>query len=291
MSYIIFEHNILEQPHIIKYIDNQTENIALKVVSLNGLLLEHIKKECRTKNVIDVAINNNSSAIQFVNNPDDDLCMRVILSNPYNIQYIDNPTYEMKKIAVDACGFCICYIENPDYDLCKLAVTNCPTSIRYIKNPDQELCKIAVSTTSQSIASIKNPTYELCKMAVEESFFNISSIKNPNYELYKIACDKAKKHVVNMLNTPSFELCVKILEEEPHLIKDFIKLNIKFTEKLYEHCINIDHTTIWDMIVPPKYICETAINKNYKYLKHLTLYIKTPNSNTWDICRNSWIYR
>jgi len=92
-----------------------------------------------------------------------------VTQNGWAIQYIENPSEEIKKIAVAQNGFAIMYIKNPSEEIKKIAVTQNGLVIRYIENPSEEIKKIAVNQDGYAIGYIDNPSEEVMELAVKQN--------------------------------------------------------------------------------------------------------------------------
>lgn len=156
------------------------------------------------------------SILKFIDEPEEELCIKAVRADYNNIQYIRNPSEEVRKIVIaknpeiikqmetpsDAsCKLAIeidigafYNIENPSEVVCKRAIEIDPETIKHVKNPSEYLCRLAVSRRAQMIKYIENPSDEVCILAIKQDDRTLKYIKNPSnavcrraIELYEAA--------------------------------------------------------------------------------------------------------
>jgi hypothetical protein len=81
--------------------------------------------------------------MQSIKNPDKDVQLAAIKTNPTCIQFIANPDKEVQLAAVNQNYSTIRYIKNPDKDIQIAAIKQNIGALEYIKNPDSDLLELA----------------------------------------------------------------------------------------------------------------------------------------------------
>lgn len=74
-------------------------NLLSKLLSKNGMYLKDVREECKSEELIRIAVATNSQAIKFVANPSVDLQRFAVAQDYNNIKLIANPDPEVKKLA------------------------------------------------------------------------------------------------------------------------------------------------------------------------------------------------
>ena len=105
-------------------------------------------------------------AIQYVENPSDDLLISLVKQDWAVLVYIQNPSDEVVRIALDQSGWAIRYITNPSEELQLRAVETQYDALQYIANPSERVQMAAVKSNYLALRYIQNPTLEILKAAV-----------------------------------------------------------------------------------------------------------------------------
>ena len=145
---------------------------------------------------------------------DDELCDRIIKSNPFCIKHVIDPSYELKKLAVGLSPGALCNITDPDLELCKMAVRKDPLTIIDCPLQDKDMCQGVVdsnpilymfckvelpdlneklvSFSGMNIKTVKpeNQSDELKWIALRENVKSFEHIANPTDDMIDYACDK-----------------------------------------------------------------------------------------------------
>lgn len=95
-------------PCAISYVDisYKTEKLCKFCLSKDGMLLDAVPLECQTFNLINIALNNNEDAAQFVKKWDNDIATFVVDKNPLALSFVPKSlvTYELILSAVEKNG-------------------------------------------------------------------------------------------------------------------------------------------------------------------------------------------
>ena len=191
---------------VFKWVNQPISNFSKE--NLN-LLIKLQPEVINFMNKPEFIINTNPKAIQFLENPSEELKQLAVSKNGDLISYIKNPSEEIQIIAVKQDAYHIIDIKSPSELVQLAAVEQNPTVINHIENPTEkakilavslspylfikmenpslEVLKTAIKTNGYYIKDIENPSEELKRLAVEQDFHNIEYIKNPSEELKKIA--------------------------------------------------------------------------------------------------------
>ena len=116
----------------------------------NGLAIQYINNNYKTYNLIEKAIQQNSYAIEFVDEKmqDEKLCKQAILSTRNNsvfLSYIQKQTFILCKTMVLINGLSIKYVINQTTELCKYAISQNPYAVIYVKKLTKNLLDYAYS--------------------------------------------------------------------------------------------------------------------------------------------------
>ena len=140
-----------------------------------------------------IAVRQNGSVIQFINNPSLEVQLEAVRQDGCVIIYIDNPSEEVKLEAVRQSGHAIKYIDNPSEKVQLEAVRQIGEVIQYIYNPSEQIQLEAVRQDVHNIQYIKNPS-DYIKSIVDvfkTSHRPIYVLHEPNKEpLFSIGCQK-----------------------------------------------------------------------------------------------------
>lgn len=102
---------VRQDPHAIRLVQNQTEEMKLEAVSRAGILLEFVKKP--SEEVQLEAVRQNGDAIKFVKNPSMRVQLEAVRQRPASIRFVENPSEEVQLEAVHFSPNAIVDIDNP----------------------------------------------------------------------------------------------------------------------------------------------------------------------------------
>lgn len=148
-----------------------------------------------------------------------------IKENPWAIEYIENPTEEMCLYAVSKAWNALKYIKEPSYEVIKKAIESKGWAIQFVKNPSLELQELAVEKDYDSIKYIKNPASEIQIISVKKDWSAIKYIENPSEEA----------ELEGIKNNEETMRYIKVSQEK---INRYIKINIKIAKYLSEEDLN-----------------------------------------------------
>ena len=179
-------------------IKNQTEEICLIAVSLNGMLLE------------------------FVNHQTEDICLEALKMPPFNgstesygvemmspFKFVKDKTPKMCLVAATQYGGedAFTYIKEQTPEICLEAVQNNGRILEYIKEQTLEICLEAIKNDSSAFQYVKDQTPEICLEAVRNNGYNLEFVKEQTPKL----CLEAIKNTVGALQfvkEQTYELCL-----------------------------------------------------------------------------------
>lgn len=127
--------------------------------------------------------------------------LKAVQKRGYAIQYINNPSEEVKLEAVKQDGYVIQYIDNPSEEVQLEAVKQNDSAIQCINNPSEEMQLIAVKNNGNNITEINNPTDKVIQEAIRK--IDINNTYNLKYML---------RHIENDLKQESEEQTIKLSE-------------------------------------------------------------------------------
>ena len=119
----------------------------------------------------------NSHLIQFIDNPSEEIQLKIIDVNPSLIQYIKNPSEKSQLRAVEKDIYSIEYIKNPSEEIQLKIIDVNPSLIQYINNPSEEVQLKVVNDVLDLFIQIKNPTDKV------KNFYR--KLLNDDLEYYK----------------------------------------------------------------------------------------------------------
>lgn len=160
----------------------------------------------------------NPSSIKDMENPDKEIIMAAIETDPKVIQFISTPDEEMTKSAVRA--FCdkeinpFDYIDSQQKELVEYAVGYWPSVIQFIKDPSEELARLAVSKNGWCIRFIDSPCEEVQIAAVKNSPSSIVFIDDPVEEACLIAINESWE-LIKKIKNPSEKVQIAAVKKSP----------------------------------------------------------------------------
>ena len=160
---------IENNPEAFQYVADQTLDVCLTAVKLDGKLISIVHDKYKAKCSL-AAVKQNwrcfEDVIQSYENAlaaveqygmllesvkdefiDNNICLAAVKQTGYALPFVKNQTAEICKAAVENEGTAIKFCDKKFItdELKMIAVKNDPYAIRYIKNPSEELCKIAMA--------------------------------------------------------------------------------------------------------------------------------------------------
>ena len=281
-----------------------TDKLWARAIQKNGILIEHIiyDKNICTEELIEMAVENNGLALQFINPKTEILCKKAFANTPYAIQYIPDPTNEMCEEALkrDKAIFPIILKIKPGIDKMSDAglliyLEKYPEKINTIKQPTEEMILIALKHGSWNIFEKMDPrlqtqkvceeafnkrsfnfqhikeefqTTELCEKAMKASGLNLQYVKNKTLELCLIAIQKfstAIKYVPEEFLTE--EMCISVLSDSPSCLSDIKK-------PTYNMCKLAVQVAGYQLSNVPKHLitvelCEIAVKNSGHAIKYV----------------------
>lgn len=161
------------------------DNIMLDKIKEDPWLLEYAKEQ--SEQVYFEAVSIDPLVLQFVLTQTNKICIKALKGNGASLQYVKKQTPELCKLAVENNGFSIKYVKNQTYDLCKIAIINAPKAIEHVRLRDVRLV-IDAHRLDKSI-EINNLDFMACKQGIEYWPPFIQYSNKSNYELWRIAVE------------------------------------------------------------------------------------------------------
>jgi hypothetical protein len=197
--------------YLLKFIDNQTDELCKSALKYNGLGLEYIKN--KTYELSLIAVEQNGLALEYVN-PDDNykLALNAVKQNPYAIKfvnfnldldiniflevvkkngrllnYIPNKyyNYNIYLEAIKSDSYALEHINDQTYELCLLAVSKCGTVLKFVKEQTYDICLAAINNYALSLQYVKIQIEfpNLCLIAVKKNKYAIAYVDVINNDL------------------------------------------------------------------------------------------------------------
>ncbi len=289
-------NNITNNPYLIKYIKNQTDEIV-KLSLERSLYCSLLYVKNKTPEIINLSLYNNPYSIKLIEDKYKtyDICYKVIRnSNRYIdiLKYIPNKfhTKELLELAVKNNPDALYYIENKTKELSLLSVFYDGVSIRYVPNQTKDLCKISIKTSLMSLQYIdkKLIDYDMCCLAIQRCIYSFEHIPKELID-YDLCCLAIKIDISAIKYIPKkfidYDLCYLALTVKPVYEYDYSCSILKYipihiiTYELCELAIKL-----WSYelkYVPKKLIdydlCCLSVNtnkyKNFIFFKNQFTYI------------------
>ena len=193
------------------------------------------------------------------------MLIEAVKQNVWAIEYINNPTNEICLYAVKRKSITIKYIDNPSEEVQLEAVKNNANNIEYIKNPTKEMCMQILEYNGSVINYIENPTKEMKLLAIKYGGFKyIDDVCNDEEKLeiihdnpYAITFIKNKNKIMQLMTVKNNGFNIKYIEEP------YEEVCIKAIENAYESLDSIDKKFITQSIVDKFFdMCD---KKGYTY--------------------------
>lgn len=224
----------------------------------DGLLLEYITN--RDRDILEVAINQNSKAFNFIKDPSEEIKelfkkvekeeirqyeIALVKKHYPNIENIENPSEELQKIAYEIYPRSIQYIKNPCFELEKHFINSDYSNLQYLQNPSKEIIEMLLNDDHgrwMCFKYLKEGVSDDIKLEIiKHRPFRINDIKNPTLEMQLKAYELDKTLLKNM-KVASIDFYKEILKNDPYLISNFIgkhkifpySITRKFEDKLEE---------------------------------------------------------
>ena len=220
------EKQVLENPHTIRDMEEQTEIMAILAVSQYGLLLEDVKEQTPY------------------------ICLEAVKQNPFAIEYVEDQHPTLCMFAVRQNGDALEYIKNKTPEICRAAVENSWDALAFVKEPTPELCNYAFKTNVKALRYIENQTEEMCLEAAKKDPDALLYIINPSEEV-QIAAVQTFGTPIQYIDNPSLELCLDAIRRDKmsmalipqDRVNEIVNQTLKRAEMLYPPDIQKKHET------------------------------------------------
>lgn len=228
--------------NLIYDIKNPSDRMLLEAAYDRPYLVSRIKNQSiiEDKRLQDFLLNQDPSAIAFLENVSEDQILRVIRSRPdligvirnpsekvlieilkkkpLYIEQIQNKTKGMYETVISEYPLYITKLEDPDIDLIKLALSKDGTLIEFFENTS-ELNSIALKNNGLSLQYIEHQTEKECIMAVSQNPKAIEYVKEKTKAIYDVLVEKYPEFAINCQDSLDIDQLTKMINAKPDLIK------------------------------------------------------------------------
>ena len=221
---------------LLKFVPRElmTQKMCLDAVNNNGLALEFVPQEQRTDNVLQVAVNQNGLALELI--PDDqrteEICKIAVAQNGLALELVpdDQRTEEICKIAVAQNGLALKYIDEmlladlltKDCYICAEKIDSKLGKEAYQQIPQEENNCILIALNQNGLAlnlvPIRQRTQEMCLAAIRQNGLALEYV--PPYLKTPDICDAAVKQ-----NGLALEFLPVIIYDKQEIYSAAVKQN------------------------------------------------------------------
>jgi hypothetical protein len=223
-------------------IDNKTFDYYKKLVSIDGLYIEHIPKNHR---LCRIAILENPLAIQYLNEKEQtaELCSYSIKDNFKALKYIKNKKFKEDYIKNGTLEDCILndatYLvdipkEYQTLTMCLNAVYSNHLMFKYVSIQTPEMCKYAIFREPMLLEYVQDEfkTKELCDLAISldknaEKFAKVLIDEAKNTELYYINRLSIDGLGLQYIKEPTYGMCMTAINNNG--------LALQYVPAIYKH--------------------------------------------------------
>ena len=210
-----------KNPNYILKIKNPPHKAILRAIAKCPYLINHIHSVHNVNESFKIeAVKQNPRVIEYLVNPNEQLCALVLDYNGLYLRFIHNQTEDMCIRAVKQNAFAFKYVNNgmQTESVCLAAVDKNPTMIRYVKNQTFKICVKSIRGNPLMLQYVIKQNYALCCIAIIRNPHTIRYIKNPTDKLYKIAINR-DPHIIKLITNPSIEIMAYALSKDPSAIQ------------------------------------------------------------------------
>lgn len=204
-----------ETPSLLGDIE-QTEEICLHGVQINGRALEWVKKQ--SPQICLAAARNDGSALEWVQEQNLEICLAAVVKNGKALQWAKDQSPELSLIAVQQNAEALRWVKEQTTAVCMEAVRRDGDALRWVKNQTPEICLAAVANKGMAIDQVKEQTTEICTAALLNDGIAISRIKEQTPELCRIAVQQ-NGFAIKAVRDQTPELCMAAVKREPRAIR------------------------------------------------------------------------
>lgn len=247
---------------IVKFIEDLTEDLCIKIVDLRPISLKIIEKQ--TEKICETAVNRDGSVLEYVKNKTYNICLIAVGNCGMALKWAPDKKPELCLRAVKQDGRALQFVEKQTIEMCIIAVRQWWYYLEYVHEKTFEICLEAVKHHGWALKLVDQDKFldrigEIYYAAVENFGESIRLIQNPSRELYILA-SKTYVHAFPYIEDPTENECLDFVDTNKHAIK-FIrnqtkKVCIKALNKYWGSIGFIRNQT-------PEY-CELAYKKLYE---------------------------
>lgn len=144
-------------------VENPTHKMIMAAIDSDPDSIKYVEKHYFK--ICVYAVSNSGKAIRLVNKNDlkpyeyHALCALVVMNKPSNIEWIDEPDEKICLLCLSLEGVCISHIEDPTHEMKMVALKNSCRAIRYIEKPTKEMYLIAIRQHYTGIVTVLRKIY------------------------------------------------------------------------------------------------------------------------------------
>lgn len=254
INYIPLEHQseelcmiaVQDYPESIKFMEKQTDSIALTAVLQRGRVLQFVKN--KTDDICEAAVDNDGTALEFVDNQTDIIIKKAFLQNTTAFKFIKNKTYEIIEYACSIDHNLIEFIINP---------SDPSTVTKYQKIIMDALKK---KGTLLKHIPIAYQTPEICQAAIDNDPYAVESM-DPTLLSEDLAIKIVSKNgsLLRIIKNQTPKICMEAIKNYP---QGLYYVNNQ-TEELCMTALQLNHNTLVYIKDQTPEICFTAVSKDY----------------------------
>lgn len=143
--------------------------------------------------------------------------------------FIHNPTEENCIKVLELNGNYIKFIENQTEKICLEAIKQNPYTIRFVKNQTDNICFEAIKYNPYVIKFITEQKDSYCYMALKENYIVIKYIKNLTFEILQYATT-INKNALYFVKNLDFDLAIRVIKSNKELLK-LLPFNMQYKIK------------------------------------------------------------
>lgn len=177
----------------LKFTENQTPEICLNAVKINGNELEFVKEQ--TPEICMAAVKQDGLALKFVKEQTAEICMAAIQKNAFALEFVKEQTHDICLEAINNDGKAYKFIKEQTPEL-SLAAVKRADMLEYVDEQTPEICLAAVERDGGELFFVKEQTLEICLAAVKQYDRALAYVK-PEFEGL---CKKELNRLSNMDN-------------------------------------------------------------------------------------------
>lgn len=194
---------IKNSPGVIRNIRNPKKEWLIRAMQTNGLALEHIAYAERTKELCEIAAQQNMAAAKFI--PAEFKAEIVqkyaedsIVRDPKSIRFIDEQTERMALMAVRLDPTLIDAIHDQTERVCAVVLQQDPKLFSKIRAPTEAIIHFAMRQDPTQLKNVRNQTEAACVEAVSKCGMSLIWVETQTKRIVKAALDQNPDAIVHV---------------------------------------------------------------------------------------------